>query len=179
MALRRLLVAVPLAVLVAVLAHVAGFGFAHAPGGDHASALFELLAGSLAALLAGAVYRGSVASTPTPIATKHAGRKGAVALAVLAAGALAAIELAEGHSLFGSAGLLPLLALIPLAVAVRSAARCASGLAARAGGQLAVYLRRVPGGSGAGFARRCRCRIRPYGSTVRRVTRGRAPPRFA
>lgn len=178
MPLRRLVLGVPLASLVAVLAHVAGFGYAHAPGGDHATALLSAVAAALVALLAAGFVRAAVAGAPEPIATNGAGNKSALALAARAAVAFAAIEIAEGHSIL--AGVRPLLALVPLAFLVAAVTRRAAGFARRAGARVAaVYLRRLRARSMATFVERMRARVRAYDIVARHVARGRAPPRFA
>lgn len=176
MPLRRLWAGLPLAVLVALLAHVAGFGFAHVPGGGHVASLLVTLAVALAALALAAFAR--AVFTRRSIATTTDVRKSAAWLAFLGAVAFAAIELAEGHGIF-DAGLRPLLTTLPLALVVALFARGADRALARVAARIATYLRRERARTGSDYLGRTRARIATVAHDVRRATCGRAPPRFA
>lgn len=125
MLLRRLLVGGPLAVLVAVLAHVAGFGFAHAPGTTHALDLVVALGSALATLGSIVVLRGfargrgpRARGVPVPLAQPWHARLGSIAeLIAFAALAFVAIEALEGNLAFGGS-LRAIVALVPFAMLV-------------------------------------------------------------
>lgn len=178
MPLKRLWVGLPLAVLVALIAHLAGFGSTHLPGNDHASVLFGAVGLTLAAFLAAAFLRPLRSAARLSLATARPNGKAVLALAGVAALAFAAIELAEGRGVFSST-VLPLLALVPIAVIVGSLARRAESLAERAGARVAVYFRRSQDRfSHLVLGTRARAATHPTSVVVRRATRGRAPPRF-
>ena len=102
-----------------------------------------------------------------------------LALAAVAALAFAAIEVAEGRGLLGSA-LVPGLALVPLAGIVSWIARRVETFAGHTGTRVAAYLRRAPKRfSVLVMGMRAFGELWPAQIRGRRATRGRAPPRFA
>ena len=125
MLLRRLLVGGPLAILVAVLAHVAGFGFAHAPGTGHALDLAIALGSAFATLGCAVVLRGFARGRgPTarstvrlPFPALLAKRTSVAELSAFAALAFVAIEALEGNLAFGES-LRAIAALVPFAILV-------------------------------------------------------------
>jgi hypothetical protein len=187
MNLRRLLVAAPLALLVAVLAHLAGFGTSHELGGDKG---LTLLYSALAALggLAGAAVFAAALSRPARLADVarrlRAILPGSGELApfagVLFGGSLVAfwsLELLEGHSPLTALWVLPVAAIIALGTAwtVRAATRWL----ARAGLAFAAFASELHVGLALLFApvdaRYVRAHARSRGSS----RRGRAPPQQA
>ena len=128
MLLRRLFVGAPLAVVVAVVAHVAGFGFAHAPGTTHALDLAFALGSALAALAGGVILRGfargrafRLPGASQPLArSRHANLASVAQLTAFAALAFIAIEALEGNlAHVGSLhALVALVALVPIAMVV-------------------------------------------------------------
>ena len=187
MTLRRLLVAAPLAMLVAVLAHVAGFGADHVLGGQQGLTLFCSALGALFALAAAAtltVARARPRSLAEAARGLRAALPGAGELGPFAAwlfgGALAAfwgLELLEGHGPLAALWVVPVAASLALATAV--AVRATTRWLAGAGLALAALARETSLGlaprfvrieaRGLAFQARPRCRSR----------RGRAPPRLA
>lgn len=119
MLLRRLFVGGPLAVLVAVLAHVAGFGFAHAPGTTHALDLVVALGSALATLGSIVVLRSFARGRgPHPQSVPMHARLGSISeLIAFAALAFVAIEALEGNLAFGGS-LRAIVALVPFAMLV-------------------------------------------------------------
>jgi hypothetical protein len=125
MLLRRLLAGGPLAVLVAVLAHVAGFGFTHAPGTTHALDLAVALGSALATLVGVVVLRGFARGrgpraqiVPVTLVRPWSTRFASVAeLTGFAALAFVAIEALEGNLAFGGS-LRAIIALVPIAMLV-------------------------------------------------------------
>ncbi len=186
MLLRRIGTGVPLAVFVAVLAHVAGFGRDHAPGTGHAIDLFAMLAVAFVTLASAIVVRAFAAvrdgrhvahrSDARSLgwhATRIAG------LAALAAIAFAAIEACEGNANIGGS-LRAIAALLPLATLIallsRRAHRSLHALGSRIG--VAYGVRAARGIAGSSRHRRL-ARVVAR-STVRAGRRhGRAPPRIA
>jgi hypothetical protein len=129
MTLKRALSTAPLAVAVAVLAHVAVFGHGHAPGADHAAALLTVLAAALALWLGATFFAGALGFA-APIATSGCiGYRGPLALAALSAATFGLIEFSEGH-LAAAPWLHVVFAILPIALVV-------AWLSARAG--RAVY----------------------------------------
>lgn len=177
MRLRWLWAGVPLAVLVAVLTHVVAFGTGHAAGGTYAFALLGLLAAALA-LRFGAGFLSAAVARRSAFATEHELGKSALALASVASLIFAGLEIAEGHDTL-AAGVLPALALLPIALGVLVLARQLDRVASRAGSLAATYLRRARIHLVATFARRTRSRVAALAIQARRIARGRAPPRFA
>lgn len=178
MPLRRLWAVIPLAVLVAELAHVAGFGQAHLPGGDHAGSLFVWLAVALVALALAALVRALVATPSRPRTPIGEARTSVGLLASFALVAFAAIEIAEGHGVFGG-GLRPLLAILPLAFLVSRFSRRVDRAIMRVAATIVAYARRSRIGSAGGHLARSHVRLETCGRIARRVARGRAPPQFA
>jgi len=186
MTLRRLLVAAPLALLVAVLAHLAGFGTDHVLGGQHG---FTLLCSALGALfaLAGSATLTVALGRPRSFGEAAQGLRGALPgagelvpfTAWLAGGALAAfwgLELLEGHAPFASLWVVPIASLLALAVA--AAARAATRWFARAGLALATLAREIALGIGPRSVR-LEARSLTVHTRPRRGSRcGRAPPRL-
>ncbi len=127
MTLRRALVTAPLAVLVAVLAHVLGFADGHVLGGSHGAGFLSLAFGGTI-LVAVSAFVWLVAAGADRILGERAllsalpgnGRLAGLT-AALATGGLAAfatIETAEGRFPLGSAWSLPCILLAALAVAL-------------------------------------------------------------
>ena len=148
MSFRRLLVAGPLALFVAMAAHAAGFGSSHLLGGSAgANAAGVGLAWVALLAIAGIV---SVALRAPLRANAHA-ESVALAESLPGAGMLAAtlalvgsafyvaLEVLEGHAPQGS--LLALTAILPLAVAVALAVRLGLAWIAQAGISLAALAR--------------------------------------
>jgi hypothetical protein len=133
----------PLAVLVAVLAHLVAFGSQHVPGGSHAPALLGILGATLALGLVGAFAAGLFARPRPPIATDRSRRYAPLLLAAAGAAAYGLMELSEGH-LALSAFLTAVLASLPLAYFVASAAHVARRAARQAGARCAALLERTP-----------------------------------
>jgi hypothetical protein len=177
MTLRRTLWALPLTVSVAVLAHVVAFGFAHAPGAGHSTALFGALGVLLGIALLGTFANGLLGGSPGPIATER--RYGYAPLLLAAAGlaTFGLIELSEGH--FGFTPLLQAaLAAIPLAYVLAAAARSTRRAIHEAGVLCARYASRDERRaviSNADLLRDDR-RLSVIAAFVRGVSRGRAPP---
>ncbi len=135
MYMRRLPIAAPLALLVAVLAHAAAFGDQHAAGMSHAATLLVVIGVALSA----ALCAGFVDAALRPKAAIATSGRPAYFGAALVFGGLAAfwaIELLEGHLQLGGA-LRGSLAVVPAAVVVGWAARRAAVLSERAGSALA------------------------------------------
>jgi hypothetical protein len=157
MSFRRLLVAGPLALLVAMAAHAAGFGSSHLLGGSAGADLagvglawLALLAivGIMAVALGAPFRAGSHAASRAPAGSASralaeslpGGGNPAMLAATLALGGSAfyvALEVLEGHAPQGS--LLALVTILPLAVGVALAARLGLAWIARAGVSLAAF----------------------------------------
>jgi hypothetical protein len=173
MTLQRAFWGLPLAVAVAVLAHLAVFGLQHAPGGGHSAELLTALAAALGLSLAGAFFAGALGSK-RPIATPARLGYSPLALAAAAAVAYGLIELSEGHA----AGPWPaaVATMLPLALAVAWLARAAGRAAHGAGLAFATYAAQPRARRPAAFTL---CRA---GAPARSVSfasgtrRGRAPP---
>ncbi len=187
MLLRRLGTSVPLAVLVAVLAHVAGFGRDHAPGAAHAIDLLAALGVALATL-AGAVLIRAFTTTVRdgrPVARAvhsrslgwYATRVGG--LVALAAIAFLAIEAFEGNiAIDGS--LRAIAALLPLAILVVFLSRRADGSLRALGARLGLALGiRIARDNGARSHHRQLTRVIAQSAVRAGARRGRAPPRIA
>jgi hypothetical protein len=185
MALRRALVTAPLALLVAILAHVVGFGGSHTFGGDYGQQVLALgFAGPALLALAAIVWLGLTESDrrrgeAALLALLPGGGRPAVAFATLGTSALAvfaAIELLEGHAAFGPASLLALACATALiAISARLSARwlaAAGSLVALAG--CCAPLATAPG-------LRLALVAAPRARSVHRCStrRGRAPPLLA
>lgn len=178
MKLRGLLAGIPLAVLVAVLAHAAAFGFDHAPGAGSATGLIVTLAAGLALLLLSVFFGAAVGFDTGSLAAYNRRGFSVLGLAALAAGAFVAIELSEGH--IGGGGILrALIAVLPLAAAVAYLGRRAQRALARAGGSFAEFARCIARGGIAGFVRCIANRIAGRRPASLRARSGRAPPSFA
>jgi hypothetical protein len=175
MSLQRALWATPLALAVAVLAHLAVFGSGHTPGAEHATALWVALAAGLGSSLAGAFFAGAFGSK-RPIATNAGLGYGPFALAAASAVAFGLIELSEGR--LGSVPWLPVaFAILPLALAVAWAGSRAGQAAYRAGASFAGCAGRpVRRGNPASLVlRRAAVPVRAV-SFASGNRRGRAPP---
>jgi hypothetical protein len=175
MTLRRAFWALPLAVSVAVLAHLVVFGTSHAPGAAHAPELLGTLGvllglGVFSAFLGGAVGRGR-----TSIATGPQLRYGSPLLAMASAGTFALIEISEGHLALGPF-LAALVACLPLAFAALGFARATHRVAYAAGVCVAgLASRRQPARPAIVLTRRAPSRT--FAPAVARGSRrGRAPP---
>jgi hypothetical protein len=177
MSLRRVLWASPLAVSVAILAHLVTFGFAHAPGGSHATALLGVLAMSLVFGLARAFAGGLFGTAPRGSAVERSTRFAPLLLAGAGAAAFAFIEFSEGH-LALPALLVAALAAVPLAALVRSTSRSADRAARRAGAHCAAFAiatRRLARLAAASYV--TGDRLESVATTfVLGTLRGRAPP---
>jgi hypothetical protein len=138
MTLQRALWASPLAVAVAVLAHLAVFGSGHAPGADHAASLWVVLLGGLGLSVGGAFIAGAIGSK-FPIATN--GRLGYAALLAASAATFGLIEFSEGH-LAGAPWLSAILVMLPLALAVSWLAGSAGRAAYSAGAAFVAVVER-------------------------------------
>jgi len=175
MSLRRLPVAALLAAVVAVLAHVAGAGFDHAPGAARAPGLLGSLGAALALALLGAFFAGALRGVRPAIATHRIRGK---TLAGLAAGGFAgfvAIEALEGHLALGGA-LRALAAVVPAALLVLLTARALRRSAGRAGAWFASFARSRGAAGAALVASPGRRRLAAPDSPGRSGARGRAPP---
>ena len=187
MNLRRLLVAAPLALLVAVLAHLAGFGTSHELGGERGVAL---LLSALAALggLAGVAAFGAALGRPTGLAGVVRQLRAALPgsgeiapfAAVLFGGSLLAfwsLELLEGHGPLAALWVLPVAAVFALATAwtVRAATRWL----AEAGLAFAAFARDVHAGLAVLFAPLEARSVRAHARSRYGSRRGRAPPQQA
>ena len=188
MPLRRLWAGGPLALFVAILAHVAGFGRAHAPGAEHAGELLVVLAIALAVLAAAVLLRSlaramgarnRAAGSPTTMPSTPRALAGYVAaLAALAGLAFAALEFVEGH-LVTSGSLRSALALLPVAAIVaviaNRAGRTLDDIGSRIGAALAACAHDIV----TAFAPRAVVRLRIGVARRGGALRGRAPPRIA
>jgi hypothetical protein len=176
MTLRKALWALPLTVSVAVLAHLATFGFLHAPGAGHSAVLLGALGVMLGLALLGTFAGGLVART-RPIATER--RFGYAPLLLAAAGAatFGLIELSEGHLAF-AAVLQAAIASVPIAYLVAFTARSARHAAHEAGVLCARIASHSDRSHALSVATRVRGgrRVRFASSLVRGTSRGRAPP---
>ena len=185
MSLRRLPAALALAVLVALTAHVAGFGTSHTPGGTHGS---ELLGAALAAFVLllvtavlwiafGRTRRLTLSEAASLLRTALPGAGSLLAsAALLAIGGLAAfagIELLEGHAPL--AGWAPLL--VPLCALL---AALLAPLLSRPLAALGVRLAALAGDLDFGFPRltvlAASAAPSGYPKPDRNAHRGRAPP---
>jgi hypothetical protein len=176
MTLRRALWTAPLAVSIAVLAHLAVFGLGHAPGAAYAPELLGSLGAALLLGLLGAFLGGAVGRAQPVITTERRFGYAPLLLAGAAAGTFALIELLEGH-VAAAPLLLALAASLPLALGVLRLSGAARRAAHDAGHRLAVYLERA-----ARAARPAAFLLRGPGArafapaVVRGSRRGRAPP---
>jgi hypothetical protein len=177
MTLKRALSAAPLAVAVALLAHLAVFGFGHAPGAEHAAGLLAALAAALG-LSFGATFLAGALGFVSPIATsRRIGYAGPLGLAALSAVTFGLIECSEGHGHLASAPWpAAVLAILPIAIAVAWLAGCAGRAVYGAGNALAEYVpqprRRRPSFF---FLQRAQVPVRAA-SYAPGARRGRAPP---
>jgi len=175
MTLRRAFWALPLAVAVAVLAHVAVFGFSHAPGGGRAPELLSALGTMLGLGLFGAFLGGALGTARSSITTEHRLGYAPLWLAGAAAGAFALIEFSEGRLALGP-WLEALAAILPLAFAVAFAALSAGRAVRRAGIRLTALGRLRPRDARSIFVtRRAPVCVPAYVVSPGR-RRGRAPP---
>jgi hypothetical protein len=135
MTIRRLTAYLPLAAVVGAGVHVAGAGFAHAPGGERAVPFLGTLAASLAFTLAAIFLAGAIGTLRPSIATKRSRVQGVastLALAVAGTAVFAAIEALEGHLPLGGA-MRALAASFPLAALVLAVSQRAALSMVRAG----------------------------------------------
>jgi hypothetical protein len=187
MNLRRLLVAAPLALLVAVLAHLAGFGTSHELGGERG---LTLLCSALAALggLAGAAAFAAALGRPRGLADVARELRGALPgsgeiapfAGVLFGGSLLAfwsLELLEGHGPLAALWVLPVAALLALGTAWT--VRVATRWLARAGLAFAAFAREVQLGLAVLFAPIEARYVRAVARSRCGSRRGRAPPQQA
>ena len=174
MLLRRLLVGGPLAVLVAVLAHVVGFGFAHAPGTAHALDLAVALGSALATLGSATVLWGSARENELRARSTIAS---VAELSAFAALAFVAIEALEGNVALGGS-LRAFAALVPIAMLVAWLAPRADTKLREFGISLRASLQRYRDDIALCFAR-ASTRLLATSQTTSSRCRGRAPPQHA
>ena len=188
MTLRRLPATLPLALLVAILAHALRFGGDHHLGGENGSELLWATLAALGGLAVAAVLssalggadrgRKTAAVSRLLDALPGAGRFGSMAcsLALSGAAAFGALEWTEGHDPLGGPWLAPALALVAFAVA--GLVRLAVGSLARAGLALAACERTLaPVVASFVFPAPELVAVRTASRAGRRF--GRAPPRSA
>ena len=180
---QRALAIAPLAVLVALLGHAAGFAADHGLGGSHAGELLALGIGgtgllALAALLWSALLGGTERETDLTLWRGLAPRGPFAAAAMLGVsgfGVFAAGELLEGRSPFGT--WLTALSLAAAAVAVAWAARAVIRWIARGGANLQALSTERPLLAPSLAVQRCATApLLPRGIAARGSRRGRAPP---
>ena len=172
---RRLAVAAPLALLVAILAHAAGFGADHAPGADHARELVTSLGVALALLALATLLEAAFGIDRRDAGSARQDRWLPIALAAGGACAYAAIEFAEGHALFGGS-LRALAAILPAAALIGQVARLAARFLRYSGAALAGCLP-APSLVDPAAARLSQARpVRASSADVRGCVWGRAPP---
>jgi hypothetical protein len=177
MSVRRALFASPLAVVVAICAHLVALGFDHAPGAQRASELLGALGAALALGIATAFASGLVRGARAEAAPHLARWYAPLFLAAAGAASFGCIEFAEGH--FALRALLEAaLVSLPLAYVVAYLA-CAARSVLRAAG--ASYGDSVCAASSRAsraivrLAREVRACI-AHSFVVRGILRGRAPP---
>jgi hypothetical protein len=175
MTLKRALSTAPLAVAVAVLAHLAVFGSGHAPGAEHAAGLLTVLLAALG-LSFGATFLAGALGSVSPITTScRIGYAGPLGLAALSTATFGLIEFSEGH-LAAAPWFAVVLAILPLAVAVAWLSSCAGRAVYDAGSALAEYAPQRRGRSPALFSlQRAHVPVRAT-SHAPGARRGRAPP---
>jgi hypothetical protein len=183
MLLRRLGLIAPLAVLVAVLVHLALFGTQHAPGAEHAGRLFSSLGAALSLAALGSVLFAAL-GLQRRRRREHriAGAHRLFFPLELAAGgtlAFALIELAEGHSPL-ACGAWQFAATAAAAYAVALFARYVTRLLARSGDALAAFANtsHAPAPVAFAFVRTLRS-ARAYRASRPNACQGRAPPLFS
>ncbi len=171
---RRLGVWLPLAVLVAVLAHGLRFGAQHLPAGAHAASLFGTLGAGLALVALATVYAAAL-RCGTAAASPRWERAFPAVLTLGGLGTYGLIELSEGHAPFAggpqvllavglaAALVLGLFRLVSRLLAASGEALAAFATIARLGGMPSLFL---SGGGPAPLFRRL----------ARSDARGRAPP---
>ena len=175
MTLPRTVWALPTAVSVAVLAHVAVFGTTHAPGAGHALDLFGALGVTLG-LAAGSAFLRGAGGSREPVATKGGTVYGLLLLVAAAAGTFGAIELSEGHLALGP-WLQGAAACLPLALAVARVIRAVDRAAVRAGTAFALLVPPGPRASSS-IDRRPAATLRLAHAAATGHHGGRAPPAF-
>lgn len=177
MTLRRAAAALPLALSVAVVAHVAGFGADHVPGGGHAAVLLFGLFAALAAL-AGWTFGAGYFGRPSRPSIATSATDGYLWATLTAGGALAflAMEAIEGHLALAPGSLAALLALVPSALLVAICSRRLEASALRAGYDSARVCEALPRLSSSRAARGPVLAFSATSTYVARTTRGRAPP---
>ncbi len=182
MSLRRVGTIAPLAVLVAVLVHLALFGTEHAPGAEHAARLYSSLGAALALAALGSVLFAALrARRPSRHERYEAGSPRVFFPVELAAGgtlAFGLIELAEGHTPLAG-GAWQLAATAAAAYAVAAFARYIGRLLVRSGHALAALASRVSRSPAASVLARTWRSYRIAGAVRAGARRGRAPPLFA
>ena len=169
---------VPLAVLVGLLAHVATFGFGHAPGAAHVWEISHVTAAALAAALFSALLAAALVPTGRDIAAAAGRRYRPLVLAVAGIGTFVLLEALEGH--VGFAGLArAVAAALPIALGVARLARHASRAAERAGLRLALAVAASRRAVAVANASRDRSGVFARRDDARPSDRNRAPPLFA
>jgi hypothetical protein len=177
MSLRKAIGAAPLAVSVAVLAHVIVLGFSHEPGGGRSAELFSSLCLALAFGVAGSFGSGFFA-VDAPRA-KNARPSIAATFLLAAAGTaiFGGIECTEGNSIFGSMLAVAIVS-IPIAFVVLAIATAVRRVATAAGFHYGAFVRRVCRRRAADVTQIVfvtRTRVVVF-AVARRAMRGRAPP---
>jgi hypothetical protein len=177
MTLRRALSASPLALLVAVVAHVSAFGFSHAPGAERAPELLGALGAALALGVAGAFTSGLLGGLRTDAEPVPARWYAPLFLAAAGAASFGCIEFSEGH--FALRTLLEAAVVsVPLAYLVAFVARATRRVLRTAGATYGDYICQALPRAGRATARIAY----RFGASVCRsfvagaVLRGRAPP---
>ena len=176
MTLRRALYASPLAVLVAVFAHIVAFGFGHAPGAERSSELLGALGAALALGIFGAFASGllGVRATREPDASAW---YAPLFLAVAGTASFGCIEFSEGHVVLRALLEVALLS-IPLAYLLTFVARSARSVVRAAGASYGNFVCRALSNACLATARIARDAY-PCAATsfvARGPLRGRAPP---
>jgi len=172
---RRLFGTLPLAALVAVLAHVVTFGTAHAPGGAFASALLAALALALGLPLV-ATFLGLDCAARTDASSWIRNACTAAGNGIAAVLVFGAIEFAEGHTALPLAALL---AVLPLAALTLAGLRLTRRIAGRAGLRARAWARVRVRRDAILFVRRVRAASLAALRTGRLAGAERAPPVLA
>jgi len=188
MFLRRLWLGGPLGVLVAVLAHVAGFGADHVPGSVHAAELLGVLGATLALLALAVFVRGVASGAIAGVTARSAPPEFARRLRTLAfdsamltlvgALAFALIEVCEGHLAVGGS-LRAAFALLPVALGVAVLAPRAARSLHAAGSCVGASLAGPQRARNASVVTRAMRRRHGCGRAQLGTLGGRAPPHLA
>ena len=181
MLLRRVGTIAPLAVLVAVLVHLALFGTEHAPGAEHAARLYLNLGAALALAALGSVLFAALRARRESRRQRRAGSHRVLLPLELAAGgtlAFGLIELAEGHTPLAG-GAWQLAATVAAAYAVALFARYALRLLTLSGHALAALTSAIQRSRARYVYTRTWQSLPVHGAARAQACRGRAPPLFS